>query len=165
MKKKAFINSKKIKNVFLMALILIIGLFVHLIKAIKKLFTGKKKADIILVSVILVIALSAFLIYHFSKEDIDPNEACVIVSVDGEEIARYPLNEDGVYVLNGGTNTIKIEDGKVYMLEATCPDKTSKEGCVSQGVISKNRETIVCLPNKLIVEISNASAGEGDVDI
>lgn len=133
---------------------------------IKKILADKKLlADIILVSVILVIGLSAFLIYHFTREEVDVDEACVIVSVNGEEIARYPLNKDGVYVLNGGTNTIVVEDGKVYMREATCPDKTSSEGCVTQGVISKNGETIVCLPNKLMVEISNESAGEGDVDI
>ena len=133
---------------------------------IKKLLENKKLlADIILVAVILVIGLSAWLIYEFTKEDVDVDDASVVVSVDGKQIASYPLNKDGTYVLNGGSNTIVIRNGTVRMLEATCPDKNSGDGCVKQGKISKKGETIICLPNKLIVEIVGESVEEGDVDI
>ena len=39
------------------------------------------------------------------------------------------------------------------MEEADCPDGYCKE----QGHISKNKQTIVCLPHKLVVEISDDS--------
>ena len=44
------------------------------------------------------------------------------------------------------------------MIDATCPDHI----CVNQKEISKTGETIVCLPNKVIVEIKGADSSELD---
>ena len=44
------------------------------------------------------------------------------------------------------------------MLEANCPD----EICVHHKPISKNGETIVCLPNKVVVVIKNGIEREVD---
>ena len=57
----------------------------------------------------------------------------------------------------GGSNTVVIENGTVYMKDADCPDKL----CEKTGKISKNGETIVCLPHRVVVEIQG---GEGNVD-
>ena len=51
-----------------------------------------------------------------------------------------------------------IENGKVKMKEADCPDQI----CVHHRAISKNRETIVCLPNKVVVEIVSSEESELD---
>ena len=45
------------------------------------------------------------------------------------------------------------------MKEANCPDKL----CIHQGKISKNGETIVCLPHGLIVEIKSDDNPELDI--
>lgn len=42
-----------------------------------------------------------------------------------------------------------IEDGKVYMQEADCPNQI----CVHHTPISHRGETIVCLPNRIVIEI------------
>ncbi len=49
-----------------------------------------------------------------------------------------------------GGNIILIKDGSVRMKSATCPDKL----CVNQGQIHNKGEAIICLPNKVVVEIS-----------
>ena len=85
------------------------------------------------------------------------------VYVDGVKVAEYPLSIDGVYYINNGSNVLVIEDGAAYMREANCPDKFSKNGCVNTGKISYVGQTIVCLPNKIIVEI--VGEGEGIVDV
>ncbi len=119
---------------------------------IKKLFENKKLvSDIILVAVALIIGLSVLLIFYLNRTE----GAMAVVSVDGDKIAEYPLAIDGVYYLNDGTNVLVIEDGKAYMREATCP---GYQDCVERGKISFVGETIVCKPNKLVVEI----VGEGD---
>lgn len=119
---------------------------------IKKLFENKKLvSDIILVAVALIIGLSVLLIFYLNRTE----GAMAVVSVDGDKIAEYPLAIDGVYYLNDGTNVLVIEDGKAYMREATCP---GYQDCVERGKISFIGETIVCKPNKLVVEI----VGEGD---
>ena len=42
-----------------------------------------------------------------------------------------------------------IKDGEVYMQEADCPNQI----CVHHSPISHKGETIVCLPNRVIIEI------------
>ncbi|MBQ7362827.1 MAG: NusG domain II-containing protein [Clostridia bacterium] len=71
------------------------------------------------------------------------------VRTDGELVATYPLSVDGEYLLHGGTNTLVIEDGEVYMKEADCPDGT----CIKTGRIKQVGEAIVCLPNKISVTV------------
>ena len=58
-----------------------------------------------------------------------------------------------------GYNLIEIGDEKVRVIEADCPDKLD----VKQGYISKPGETIVCLPNRLIIEIKGEN-GENEID-
>ena len=52
-------------------------------------------------------------------------------------------------IVNLGTNKVRIEHDGVYMENANCPDKL----CVHQGRISRTGQSIICLPNKIIVEI------------
>ena len=73
-----------------------------------------------------------------------------VVMVRNQEIARYPLSVDGIYAINGGTNTIEIKDGKARMAEAECPNHL----CVKQGWIGYGGQSIVCLPNELSVTIT-----------
>ncbi len=127
---------------------------------LKKFLEDKKlRSDIILVGVLLIISLSVLLFVFLTREE----GAVADVYVDGVKVAEYPLSIDGVYYLNNGSNVLVIEDGVAYMREANCPDKFSKNGCVNTGKISYVGQTIVCLPNKIIVEI--VGEGEGIVDV
>ena len=50
---------------------------------------------------------------------------------------------------NGCSNTVEVEPGRIRILKADCPDQI----CVNQGWISDSSVPIVCLPNKLVIEI------------
>lgn len=127
---------------------------------LKKFLEDKKlRSDIILIGVLLIISLSVLLFVFLTREE----GAVADVYVDGVKVAEYPLSIDGVYYINNGSNVLVIEDGAAYMREANCPDKFSKNGCVNTGKISYVGQTIVCLPNKIIVEI--VGEGEGIVDV
>ena len=103
--------------------------------------------DVMLIlTIVLVIVISAFLYFAMQK---DGGTAAVIKN--GEEIARYSLNENITMPITdeNNINMLVIEDGKAYISQATCPDKI----CVNHRPVSKEGETIVCLPNKLVIEI------------
>ncbi len=106
----------------------------------------KKKENIVVVIVILVLLLSLFIIKTIKKEG-----KYVIVRLDGEIVNVYDLSENGTYVLNDGSNILCISNYKAFLLKATCPDKL----CVKQGEIDEITESIVCLPNKISIAISN----------
>ena len=101
--------------------------------------------DIILIASLTLIGLVLLLVVNSKAE----GGSFAVVQVDSVTVARFPLSEDGVFVLNGGANTLEIKDRKIRMLEAQCPNLQ----CVHQGWISKSYQSIVCLPNKLIVTI------------
>ena len=82
----------------------------------------------------------------------------MVVKINGEEVAKYPLDKNATYTLNGGTNILTIKDGFAYLTDADCPDHL----CVKQGKISKTGQVITCLPNKLTVTVYGA---EKDVDL
>jgi len=111
-----------------------------------------KKNDLLLLTGILVVILASFLVMGLLKKD----GAFVIVRVDGKQTARYSLSQDGEYSLNGGTNILRIENGKAYMLTALCPDHL----CVNQGKVDQSGETITCLPNRLTVTVQSAEQAE-----
>ena len=114
-----------------------------------------KKNDYILIAVILLAAAVMFGGYRFLHQE---DGAVVTVSVDGKITGTYPLDEEEEIQIND-TNTLVIKDGKADMIKADCKDQI----CVKQKAISKNGETIVCLPNKVIITVVSDESNELDV--
>lgn len=116
----------------------------------------KKKLyrDIALIAVLLLLALVLYFQFSAGKDE----GGWAVVTVDGEEVARYSLKEDGVYPLNGGTNVMQIGDGKAWLIEANCPDHV----CIDMGKIQYEGQIIVCLPNRLVVLVEGVK-GEADI--
>lgn len=114
-----------------------------------------KKRDILFVGAILLVSLALLLITRLGGR----TGGAVVVRVEGEVQATYPLAVDGVYTLNGGTNVLRVEEGKARMEEANCPDHY----CMRQGAISHTNQTITCLPNKLTVTVVGVKGSEIDI--
>jgi hypothetical protein len=113
---------------------------------------GGYRLDIVVIAAILLIALSLLLILSLTKKE----GSIAIVEIDGKIVAEYPLYQDGIFPLNGGTNVLVIEGGAAYLNYSSCPDHT----CENIGKIHYVGETIVCLPNKVTITI-NGNADDG----
>lgn len=111
----------------------------------------KLPIEFILIAVAIIVAAVVWFGFRMNRDE----GAYAVVSIDGVETARYPLSVDAEYPLNGGTNTLVIENGAAYMLEADCPDKL----CVNQGKVRYTGQCIVCLPNRVSVTVEGADAG------
>ncbi len=108
--------------------------------------------DIILVAVIFTLAIIGFVIFRMSMTD----GKYVSVSIDGKEKYRYSLDKDIEKIIATGengqnTNVLVIKNGTVDVKSASCPDKI----CVGHREISKSGETIVCLPHKVVISITD----------
>ncbi len=106
--------------------------------------------DIIFIAAILLIA-AAGLVYLFVFRS---GGDTVKVTVDGELYGVYSLSEDiAEDIITGkdssNLNRLIIRDGKAYMETASCPDGI----CVAHRPIFRNGESIVCLPNKVVVTV------------
>lgn len=107
-----------------------------------------KKRDILLAGGIVLVALVMLLLMHVTGETKGDQ---VQITLNGEIYGTYPLDKDQTIEVTEGEfhNVIRIENGQAYMEEADCPDGYCKE----QGKISGQKQTIVCLPHKLVVEV------------
>lgn len=106
-----------------------------------------KKSDIILLCSVIAVAL--ILLGVFAAMLLGKGET-VVVSLDGEEYARLPLNKDRELLIESerGTNLLVIKDRKAYIAEASCPDLV----CVHSGNVSELKN-VVCLPNRVVISL------------
>lgn len=116
-----------------------------------------RKKEITAVLILLVLSVLGLLLLRIFS----PEGAYVSVTVNGQETERISLSSDGVYELNGGSNVLIIEDGCAYMREASCPDGL----CIKQGRIHLNGQSLVCLPNRLVVTVKGGQKDTMGVDI
>lgn len=110
----------------------------------------KKRNDLLLTGGLLLAAVLMWLLVR-------PGGAggWAVVTVDGQEAARYPLDtEQTVTIGEDAYNIVRIAGGAVSVIEANCGDHT----CVRTGAVSREGETIVCLPHRLVIRIE----GGGD---
>lgn len=119
------------------------------------------RRDVILTALMLA-AGGIFYVLAIGEQQKQGSE--IVITVDGKEFGTYALNEDREIVIETkkGYNRVIIKESKAYMEDADCPDRY----CVSQGKIQKEKQTVICLPHKLVVEVSageNSTASE-DVD-
>ena len=106
--------------------------------------------DIILIVSLLLIA-SIGILYLFVFRD---KGDTVKITVNGENYGTYSLNQDQVIDICQGENNetqnrVIISKGKASMEYATCPDGI----CVDHAPIYRDGESIVCLPQKVVVTV------------
>jgi len=118
-----------------------------------------KIADIILIAAFLIFACAFYFIFDLSSNDSD----MAVIKLNGIIYAEVSLpvrekKEIEIY-FNDGTlsNIVRINDNTARMIYAVCPDKR----CMRQD----GSYFIVCLPNRVTVEITGGGKHEFDVVI
>ena len=108
------------------------------------------KRDLILAAAILLIAAALFGFNYISHKK---PAVTAQITVDGKVVEILDLSRDTELTVTGankGTNHLIVRDGEIWCSEASCPDKV----CVHQGKKHLSSDTIVCLPNKMVVTIT-----------
>ena len=108
----------------------------------------------IIVFILIGIVLASALVIVIRKNQQYQNKTARIYQ-NGELIKEINLDkitepiEFNITNDNEHINTVRAENGRICMISADCPDKI----CVNQGWIDNGVIPIVCLPNKVTVEI------------
>ena len=110
------------------------------------------KRRTIIISCIMVIVVSVICLVLALKGRNERLHTAVI-TVYGKVVRTVDLDEasDETFRVESenGYNTICISDGEISVIEASCPDKM----CINHGALKTEYLPIVCLPNKLIIEL------------
>lgn len=111
------------------------------------------KTDGAFLGTLLVLFVAGYAFFSFyGKED----GSFVKITIDGQLYGTYSLDKERdveIVVQEKVSNVLRIRDGQAKMVSADCPDKL----CMRQKAISLQRETIVCLPNKVVAEVIGGS--------
>ena len=102
-----------------------------------------KKGDFIACGAVCLVAAVLAVWFTLAKS----NGKTVVVKENNRIIAEYPVDVNREVRLKH--NAFCIKNGEVFMCEADCKNQI----CVKTGEISKRGECIVCLPNRIILEI------------
>ncbi len=113
-----------------------------------------KKSDWILAGGVFLVCIALLVFRLLGTQE---GEGHAVISVAGEEYGVYSLSEDRTVSVND-TNRLVIENGTVKMEWADCPDQI----CVNHRQISRDGESIICLPNEVVVTIQNDNSSEID---
>lgn len=112
--------------------------------------------------IVLIISLIISLVSLRSSED-----HYVYVKYDGQIVHQMDLNKDEVFILYEGDSNypdllndieITVEDGKVSITKNECP----QEFCKHVGSISYKGQSLICAPNRIVIEIGEEIESDCD---
>lgn len=124
-----------------------------------------KKWDVIIISLFVIASFIPALIFTLQARA-DRSGYYVEIKVQGELYETKQLTghtgREEIRIETGlGVNIVEFIDEKVGMYEADCPDKI----CYSPEYITRPGETIVCLPNRVVIEVKGEKLDADDEDI
>ena len=107
----------------------------------------KTKYWIFIRAALLVICTAAAILLSRST----PADTVQVYS-EGKLLHTLSLNQDQTIIIDTdrGSNTITIQDGKVAVTQADCPDGY----CMARGFCSGGTQ-IVCLPHRLVLQFAS----------
>ncbi len=112
---------------------------------LSRLTSPLSKADRILIAVTAIVGIiSLWILFLFRT----PGEK-IQIFVDNKFAYQYDLKENGLHNISTsyGSLQLKIRDKSAWILSSTCPAKI----CKKMGKISKSNQSIVCLPNRVLI--------------
>ena len=118
------------------------------------------KKNYLVIGGILLIAAVMLTLTLLNRPMTVVDEDMVIISVDGKEYARVPLSKPQTVTVaqkDGSVNAVEVSDQGAVMLSSTCDNQL----CVEMGEVTvdnweyrPNQQFIICLPNRVGVELA-----------
>ncbi len=111
-----------------------------------------RAGDVVVIALVIALAVTiwAYPIFYSGQTALK-----VEISQNGELVRSVPLNGTSEKIELSGC-VVEISNGNVWMLESDCGDKV----CVKTGEIHSSGQSIICVPNRVTIDIS----GESGID-
>lgn len=111
-------------------------------------------------TICIFVLLLAGVLIAMQKAASTAGAAQVVVTVDGKDYGTYSLRQEQVIRIetDHGYNELTIKDGQASVTASDCKNQV----CVHSMAISQSGQSIICLPHKLIIQITGS--GEKQLD-
>jgi hypothetical protein len=120
-----------------------------------------KKGDFIVILVLVAAVLSWFAVNKLGESKY---ERQIVIETNGSVYKTIPMSmgmkPQDIYIEleNGKHIDIVVDENGAYVKSVECPDKV----CQKTGLVSRVGQSIVCLPNKVVVYIEGKTESEVD---
>ena len=124
-------------------------------------FMKLKKGDLIIILILVAAVLSWFGVNRLGESK---DERQIIIEINGNVYKTIPMSKGmklqdiHIELENGNHIDIVIDENGAYVKDVECPDKV----CEKTGLVSRVGQSIVCLPNKVVVYIEGKAESEVD---
>ena len=118
------------------------------------------KKNWLVIALVAVIALALLGVSLLAGPQTAVEEDMVIIAVDGKEYRRVPLSKPQTVTVtqdDGCVNVIEVSSRGAVMLSSTCDNQL----CVNMGEVTvdnwqfrPNQQFIICLPNRVSIELA-----------
>lgn len=115
-----------------------------------------KKSTKVIAALLSIAAIGAIagVIYINTKEE-GKKYACIYE--DGKLVQKVDLlSVKSPFTIELKGNVILVDKEKISIIEADCPDKL----CIKQGAIKDGARPIVCLPNNVVIKLTDDETDE-----
>lgn len=121
-----------------------------------------KRGDILLIVLLLTAGIGWLAAQYWNgMREVEAGQLSASISVDGEFYRSVSLDGEDEEIdiqTEYGHNILKKYDGGIQMVYADCPRKIS----MAMGFISRPNQTIICVPNRVFVEIVGSPSPDID---
>ena len=111
--------------------------------------SGITPFDLFLILLLLMLSTGLIVRSGFSSTQREASDKTAVIHCSGEVINRIDLGKNTTFDLLGGRMKLVSKDGQIRIAHSDCPGNT----CVHAGWIKSAGETLVCVPNQVVVEI------------
>ena len=139
----------------------------HLKTRIKRVMKVFKPFDFVVIIVLIIGSFLPFLFFFLQEAQAVDNEGdrIAIVRINGEVVDEFNLDEvddfeKTYYPADDQYNIVQVEDGRIRVKQDNSPDQIA----VKTSWIWKNGQTSICLPHRLVIEITQENA-EPEYDV
>ncbi|WP_438347827.1 NusG domain II-containing protein [Paenibacillus sp. FA6] len=126
-----------------------------------------KRGDLLIITIIAAVALF-FLVPRWFPGDASENNhiknLTADITLNGKLFKTIELTKEEQIIeikSTRGTNVIKVHDYGVEMYDTDCPDKV----CQTFGFIDRPKQSIICLPHRVMVEINGVQDVGDEPDV
>lgn len=115
-------------------------------------FYKTSKFDIFLIALILFFSIASVLRVTYSRIKQSAQARTALIYEKDKLIEEVPLKGERIITLAAGQMQIEVKGGKIRVRKADCPQHI----CMNMGWIEYAGQSIVCVPNKVVIEIKSA---------
>lgn len=113
-------------------------------------FYQASRFDAVFISLIIIVSVIWWFTYKSKSDNSRPKK--VLIFSGDSLLEQTSLEKDRQINLLGGRMQLEIKSGRVRVVKSDCPHHI----CMNMGWISLSGQTIICVPNKVLIEIKSS---------